>query len=76
MKKDERLRWFNFKTGEFELIENPTDFTNYIPQSVAAQGLYKCLIELGNDQTASAIMVLEACAGITRVGTPAAPPPP
>ena len=40
------LYWHNFKTGEYEYLdESPTDYSDYIPQSDAAQGLYRLYIE-------------------------------
>jgi len=53
--------WWNYKTGEFEYVETPTDFTNYIPQLDAAQGMYLCCIKLGDTPVEAAIKVLTAC---------------
>ena len=33
--------WFNYRTGEMEYIDTPTDFSDYMPQGVPYQMLYK-----------------------------------
>ncbi len=61
---DERLpakdNWYNFKTKEFELRKTRTilDFSNYIPQNLAAQGLYKIHVIQGKTPIQAAIEVL------------------
>ena len=38
--------WYNFKTGEYEhLDESPTDYSDYISQIDAVQSLYQLYIE-------------------------------
>ena len=64
MEKDNRMYWHNFKTGQAEFIDTPEDFTDYIPQSPAAQGMYQVLLKLGNEPIKAAMRVLEASVGI------------
>lgn len=60
---DFRMYWHNFKTGEYELIDTPADFSDYIPQDPAAQGLYSVYIQLGDKPLEAALKVLLACVG-------------
>jgi len=63
---DNRGYWYNFATKAHEYIETPEDFTNYIPQQPAAQGLYQLYIEMGETPTEAAIKVYTACVGEVR----------
>jgi hypothetical protein len=58
------IRWYNYKTSEHELIETPTDFADYVPQSQSAQSMYRCYLELGETPIEAAIRVLSACVGV------------
>ena len=54
---------YNYKTGEYDSKTGEiTDWTEYIPQDIACQGLYTCYLRLGFDATHSAVKVLEALA--------------
>lgn len=58
------MYWFNYKTGEYEYITCPQDFAPYIPQSPAAQNLYKLYVENMNlSPIEAAQKVLEAAIG-------------
>jgi len=61
-KPDGNLLWYNYKTGRFESRETPSDFTDYIPQSPPAQGMYSVLLEMGQAPIFAALEVLTACA--------------
>lgn len=61
--KEMKLSWYNYKTKTFDEIECPADFTDYIPQTDAAQGLYKALIEMGRTPLSAARYVFEAITG-------------
>ena len=61
---DTKMYWHNFVTGEYEYIDTPSDFTNYIPQEPAALNLYKLYIQhMGLSPLESCTKVLEACVG-------------
>lgn len=60
---DNRMYWYNFVTCEHEYIETPTDFTSYISQETAAQGLYRAYLQMGDTPADAAIKVLRACVG-------------
>ena len=60
---DKMNNWFNYKTGEYETIETPSDFADYIPQQDAAQGMYKAYLGLGKEPIKAALKVLMACIG-------------
>ena len=56
--------WHNFRTGEYEYIETPEDFSDYIPQG-SGVSLYKLLVEYkGMKPAAAAIEVLKISAGV------------
>ena len=58
------MYWFNYKTGEYEYITCSQDFAPYIPQSPAAQNLYKLYVENMNlSPIEAAQKVLEAACG-------------
>ncbi len=61
--QDRRGYWFNFKTGEYEYIETPANFENYISQLPAAQGLYKVYLQMGDESIVAATKVLKATIG-------------
>lgn len=52
-----KMYWFNIKTGESEFIEMPSDFTDYLPQNIAAQNLYLLYQEMGDSPIEAAIKV-------------------
>ena len=53
--------WYNYRTDEYECIETPSDFTDYIPQSPSAQALYRLYIDaIGDNPLEAARKVLEA----------------
>lgn len=57
-----RLNWFNFKTQEHDNRETPEDFTDYLPQNVAAQSLYRLLVDhMEHTPLEAAGEVLKAC---------------
>lgn len=53
-----KINWYNYKTGEYESIEIPTGFTDYIPQTPACQGLYSCYLAMGKSPIEAALEVL------------------
>jgi hypothetical protein len=55
--------WYNFRTGQTDYQDIPTDFSNYIPQGVAEQGLYQIYIEMGDMPIEAALKVLSRCVG-------------
>lgn len=62
--KDNRSYWFNYVKGEYEYIDTPTDFSNYIPQIPAAQSMYRLLVNnMGETPLKACAKVLEACVG-------------
>jgi hypothetical protein len=58
--------WYNYVTEQYEFIPTPSDFRVFIPQSVAAQGLYNCHLTLGKSPIQAAIEVLSICAGVDK----------
>lgn len=55
------LCWYNFRTGESDYILGiPSRLTDYIPQDVAAQGLYQSYIGLGEAPLVAMSHVLAA----------------
>ena len=61
---DNKMYWYNFKTGKYDYIETPADFMDYIPQSPSAQSLYKLYIEArGKSPVEACCKVLEIVAG-------------
>lgn len=58
-----RLNWFNYKIAEYEYIETPVNFVDYIPQIGAAQSLYNLYLQMGDQPIEAARKVLEACVG-------------
>lgn len=40
-----KMYWFNERTQQFEYIDTPSDFSDYLPQIPAAINLYKLYIE-------------------------------
>lgn len=60
---DNRGFWHNYRTGEQEFIETPTDFSDYVPQ-IGARGLYQCYVAQGMTPHAACIKVLEVVAGL------------
>ena len=61
--RDNWFNWFNYATQQHEYRSTPADFTNYIPQNPAAQGLYQCYIQMGETPIEAAIKVCRACVG-------------
>lgn len=68
-KHSPKRQWHNYKTGEREYIETPTDFTNYIPQYPAAQWIYQHLLMMGKSPIDAAYETLSVC-----IGLPPTPP--
>lgn len=61
---DKRIYWFNYVKQDYEYVETPTDFSQYIPQSQAAQSLYTLLINhMNKAPIEAALHVLNACVG-------------
>lgn len=59
--------WWNFQTGETDwLTETPADFAPYIPQSDAAQNLYKLYQQTGSTPIEAALKVLRLCVNAER----------
>lgn len=57
------MYWYNFKTEEWELIvDGPSDYAPYLPQSQPAQALYVLYQKTGKTPAESAIEVLTRCA--------------
>ena len=59
-----RNNWWNHRTCKWEYIETPTDFTNYIPQLLAALEMYQLCIDLGMTPTEAVLRVLSFWVGI------------
>lgn len=55
--------WYNFRTGEYETRDAPSDFHDYIPQNLSAQGLYDAYIEMGDKPSEAAHKTLLAYVG-------------
>ena len=55
--------WYNYKIGEYEAIEAPSDFADYIPQYGAAQNMYRLHMKLGDEPIIAALKVHMACVG-------------
>ena len=55
--------WYNFKKEEYEYIETPVDFSDYLPQYDAAQALYRLYIETGDSPIQACVKVLERVVG-------------
>ncbi len=53
--------WYNYKTKQYEYIETPTDFADYIPDIPAAHGLYSVYLKMGDVPLEAARKTLEAC---------------
>ena len=54
------LEYYNFKIEQYEEVTEPiVDYSSYIPQDAACQGLYKVYIKTGNIPCEAAIKVLE-----------------
>jgi hypothetical protein len=52
--------WYNFRMEDLEyLSETPSDFSDYIPQSLAAQNLYRLHQKTGKTALEAAVLVLE-----------------
>ncbi len=60
---DNRMYWFNYVRLSYEYIETPTDFTEYILQDTAAQGLYRCHLQMGKTPIDAAMEVFRVCVG-------------
>jgi len=63
---DNLMGFHNYKTGQVDWREYPEtdeDAVQYIPQSVAAQGMYVCHRELGRSIAESSGRVLTAVLG-------------
>lgn len=60
---DNRNHWYNFKTKEYEYIETPKSFVDYLPQEQASQGLYQIYILEGRSPIDACRLVLEILAG-------------
>lgn len=58
------MYWFNYKKNDYDFIETPKDFHDYIPQYPAAQNLYGLYIKMGETPINACRKVLEACLGI------------
>jgi len=63
---DNRGDWFNHATQQYEHIETPTDFTNYLRQDPAVQDLYRYYIRSGDTPAEAAFKVLIAFVGEVR----------
>jgi hypothetical protein len=56
-----KVRWLNFRTGEYDRIDTSrTDYSDYIPQTAAAQALYKMYLMKGKTPRESWLDVLFA----------------
>jgi hypothetical protein len=54
------FEYYNFKTRNNKEVKEPiVDYSPYIPQNVASQGLYKVYIEMGNTPEEAAIKVMK-----------------
>ena len=59
--------YYNHRTGSYDyLTETPADWSDYIPQVPAAQGLYQLHLQMGKTPVEAAIEVLRAVLGETR----------
>ena len=75
-KKENRMQWFNFNTGEFVMSEGPKtdeEALQYIPNMVAAHGLFKTYRLMGKSIEESMIETLTACIGDTPIIDPPKP---
>jgi hypothetical protein len=59
----QEMFWYNYKTGKHEYHSTPADYTDYLPQNRAAQGLYCLYQRMGKSPSEAAIAVLTACIG-------------
>ena len=50
--------WHNLRTGEVE-VGTPSNWADYIPQTMEAQGLYGLYLRAGMSEDSAAIKVLE-----------------
>lgn len=53
-------KWYNYKTGEHDYRETPTDFSDYISQDSAGQAMYRFGQDMGNSPAGAAMKVLSA----------------
>lgn len=60
---ESRSGWFNYVKNEYEYIETPTDFSNYVPQ-LGGRGLYQIYVNHeGMQPIAAALKVLQLSLG-------------
>jgi len=59
-----KMNWYNERTGEWESRETPSDFSDYLPQNPATLNLYKLYIEHDGLEPARAyVKVMEIVCG-------------
>lgn len=59
----EKKYWHNFVTGEYEYIETPKDFSDYVPQ-IGGRGLHQIYVEHdGMEPIEAACKVLSLAVG-------------
>lgn len=63
MINDTRMYWFNYRKSEYEYIDTPVDFTDYIPQDPAAIRIYQLLQSMGETPIKAALHVLKVSVG-------------
>lgn len=62
MQHDNRGFWHNYRTGQSEFIETPTDFSDYVPQ-IGGRGLYQLHVDhMGMTPIDACIKVLHTAA--------------
>ena len=62
-KSSNKNYWYNFVTDEYEYIETPKDFSNYVPQ-LGGRGLYELYVNhMGMTPIDAATKVLKISVG-------------
>ncbi len=65
----EEMIWYNFSTGKGEARLNPPsqeEMQNFIPQTPAAQGLYRVYLAKEKNHLEAAKLVLETALGLNK----------
>jgi hypothetical protein len=63
VEQDNRNYWHNYRTGQDEYIETPSDFSDYVPQ-IGGRGMYQIHVNhYGMTPIDACVKVLEAAVG-------------
>lgn len=63
--KGNSFGWFNYRTGEYDYLDGQIeDYSPYIPQDNAVQGLYAAHVATGKTPLVACQKTLEAVCGI------------